>query len=168
MYSQANYSISPTKGAMSVGAVAAGLMILVGIFNVPILGWLIFFGGIYLGMRTYRKVLDGMIPYSKALSVGFQTAFFTSLILAFFAYMSTTLDTSLIPAMLEAAEARLKSVGLQPSFAEFIVQGWREMLSPMILGGIMIIMYSAVGGFISMILAIFVGNANEEVEYIED
>jgi len=167
MYTPANYSVSPTKGAMSVGAVAAGVMLLVGILGLSILGWFIFIGCIFVGMRAYRKVLGGTATYSNALNVGFQTAFFASLILAFFAYMSTTFDSSLIPAMLDAVEERLKTSGMQPGFVEFVVQGWRETLSPMLYGGILVFMYSAVGGFISVILAFFVANAKHE-EYVEN
>ena len=64
-----------------------------------ILGWLVFVGGIYYGMKRFRKEMYGSISYFKALNCGIQTAFFASVICAFFVYMSTTVEPSLIVQM---------------------------------------------------------------------
>jgi len=141
---------------MTVGAAVAGIMLIVSALGLPLLGWLVFIGGIYYGMWIFRKTLGGVVSYIRALNVGFQTAFFASLILAFFAYLSTTMDSSLIPSILNAAEEQLKTSKIPSELVDNVVQQWREILSPVIFAGIMIFMYSATGGFVSIILAIFV------------
>ena len=154
------------RGAMNIGAFIAGVMLIFSALNLPTMGWIVFLLGIYLSMKTLRKVLGGIIIYSRALKNGFQTAFFASLILAFFAYMSATLDTKLIPTLLAAAEEHLKTTGLIPEFVEYIVQQWRETLTPVVLAIITILMYTIIGGFAGVILALFVKNA-EPGEFVE-
>jgi len=167
MESPTEIRLSPTRGAMSIGAATAGVMLLLSIFNLPVIAWFLFFGGIYFGMRTFRKVLGGIIVYSKALSVGFQTAFFASTILAFFTYVSTTLEPSLITAIVDAMEEQLITSAIPSGLVESMVQQWREALTPVVLAIITIFMYTAVGGIVGIILAFFVRNAKpgEFVEY---
>ena len=159
--------ISPTRGAMTIGAFTAGVMLVVSIVNVPVLVWLVFVGGIYLGMRTYKKVLDGIIIYSRALNVGFQTAFFASLIMAFFAYVTITFKPSLINTMFEVAEQRLKTSGAPSELVDTAVQQWRGIFSPLMFAVVMIFMYSVIGGLVSIVCALFVKNAKpgKFVEY---
>jgi len=162
MYTPSEITVSPTKGAMSIGAATAGVMLIFSMFNAQILGWLVFVGGIYFGMRTYRKVLGGIINYSDALNIGFKTAFFASLILAFFAYVTTTMDASLIATFLDTAEEQLKTSGFQPVLVENAMQQWREGLTPMMFGGMIIFMYSAIGGLVSIVFALLVRNAKRD------
>ena len=166
MYKPAEYSVAPTKGAMVVGAIMAAVMLIFGAFNVQIMMWLVFAGGIYFGMRTYRKVLGGVINYSNALNVGFQSAFFASLILAFFTFMNTSINPSLITEFIDAAEVQLKTSGLPSILVENTMQQWREILTPTIFGVIIIFSYSAAGGLISIVLALLVKNAKSS-EFVE-
>ena len=167
MESTVELRVSPVRGAMNIGAVVAGVMLIFSALKMPVMGWLIFIAGIYFGMRTFLRVLGGMIIYSKALNVGFLTAFFASLILAFFTYMSTTLDSSLIPAILDAMEKQMSTSGFPSGLTEDMVQQWRETLTPVVLAILTILMYTAIGGIIGVILALFVKNAKtgEFVEY---
>jgi len=162
MNTPTEYTVALTKGAMTVGALAAGIMLLISVFNLQILSWIIFIGGICLGMRSYKNVLGGIIAYSQALNVGFQTAFFASLILAFFAFMNTTMNSSLIVEFLDAAEEQLKTSGMPTIMVENAMQNWREILTPTIFGLIIIFTYSAAGGFLSLILAFLFKNAKRE------
>jgi len=167
MESSRELRLSPMRGAMNIGAVTAGIMLLFSAFSLPILGWFVFLGGIYFGMRTYRKVLGGAIVYSEALNIGFQTAFFSSTILAFFVYVTATIEPSVIVALVDAAEVQLKTSGVPSGLVEAMVQQWHETLTPIILAIIAILMYTAVGGFAGILLAFFVRNAkpDEIVEY---
>ena len=167
MESSPEIRISPMRGAMTIGAATAGVMLVFSAFHLPTIGWLVFFGGIFFGMRTYRKVLDGIIIYSRALNVGFQTAFFTSLIVAFFVYMSATIDSSLIAALIVAMEEQLKTSNMPSELTEAVVKQAHETLTPVVLATITIFMYTVIGGIASIILAIFVKTAKpgEFVEY---
>jgi len=167
MDSSTELRLSPMRGAMTIGAATAGVMLVVSALNLPVLGWFVFVVGIYFGMRTYRRVLGDIIVYTKALNVGFKTAFFASLILAFFTYVTTTIDSSLIDSTLEAMEQQLKTYSISPVLVEAAIQQWREMLSPVVIAAITIFTYSAMGGLLSIVLACFVRNAKsgEFVEY---
>ena len=167
MDTPSNLRISPTRGAMTIGALTAGIMLIVSMINVPVLGWLAFFGGIYFGMRTYKNVLGGIIIYSRALNVGFQTAFFASILLAFFAYVAVTFEPSLMNQMFEVAEQQMIKSGFPSELIDAVIQQWREIFSPLLLAMIMIFMYTAIGGLVSMFFAVFVKNAKrgEFVEY---
>jgi len=159
--------ISPTRGAMTVGAAIAALMLVVSVVGWQIVGWLVFVGGIFFGMRIYKRVHGGIIVYSGALNIGCQTAFFASLIMAFVGYVSTTFEPSLITSMLDVAELQMKASGFPERLVETAVQQWREILTPMVLGVMIIFMYSIVGCLASIILAFFVRNAKpgEFVKY---
>jgi len=146
-------NLSSTRGAMTIGALTAGVMLLVGALNAQIIGWIVFVLGIFLGIRTWRIVKGWNITYFQAVGVGFKTAFFASLILAFFAYVSTTMDGTLIPALIDSAEEQMLNSGVSEGMVEIAIQSWREMLSPMVFGGIIIVMYSSTGGLISLLLA---------------
>ena len=167
MDTPAEISISPMRGAMTIGAVTAGAMLVVGLFKLQILGWLVFIGGIYYSMIIYRKVLGGIIVYTKALNIGIQTAFFASLILAFVAYMNATLEPSSFLEIIDAAEEQMKTSTMQSKLDENIVQRWREILTPTVFGVIIIFMYSMIGGLAALIFAFFARNAKqgEFVEY---
>jgi len=141
---------------MTIGAVTGALMLAVLAFGLQIMGWLVFVGGIYYGMIRFRRETGGSISYFRALYAGFQTAFFTSVILAFASYVSTTLDTSLIVAILEIAEQRLLASGVPSGLVDTTMQQWREILSPMAFAVIIIFTYSTTGGFAGMLCALFV------------
>ena len=151
--------VSPTRGAMTIGAATAALMLAFSVVGWPVMGWLVFVGGVFYGMYIYKKALGGTIGYSKALNVGAQTAFFTSLIMAFVGYMSTTLDPSSLAAMLDVAEQQLRTSGIHEVLVEMAMQQWREILSPVVFALIIIFMYSMAGTFISIVFAFFVRNA---------
>jgi len=159
--------ISPTRGAMTVGAVTAVLMLVVSVVGWKIVGWLVFVCGIFYGMRIYKRVLGGTIDYFGVLNIGCQTAFFASFIMAFVGYVSTTFEPSLITSMLDVAEQQMKASGFPEGLVETAVQQWREILTPMVFGVMIIFMYSTVGCLASIILAFFVRNTKpgESVEY---
>jgi len=158
---------SPTRIAMRGGVFTATLMLIFSALGWQLMSWLAFIFGIYMGMKAYKSVRGGIIIYSQALSAGFQTAFFTSFILAFFAYVSVTINPSGIDITLEAMEQQLKTYTLSPVIAESIVQQWREILSPVMVAAITIFAYSAAGGLVAVLLAFFVKNtkSGEFVEY---
>jgi len=158
METSSELRISPTRGAMTVGAVVAGIMLILSSFGFQLLSWIAFIGGIYYGMRIYRKALGGIVSYPKVLNVGFQTAFFASLILAFFTYLSTKTNSSLIPSMIDTYEEKMKTSDMPVEMIEYVVQLYRKMLSPLTFAGITILMYSVIGGILSAILALFVRN----------
>ena len=159
--------VSSTRIAMSVGAVTAALMLVVSAFGWQVVNWIVFLAGIYWGMKRFKNELGGIIVYFRALSAGFQTAFFASLIMAFFSYVSATLEPSLIDATLATVEQQLKTYSVSSALVEESVQQWREMLSPMVIAAITIFSYSTIGGLLSIVFAFFVRNAKpgEFVEY---
>lgn len=167
MDSSKELTVSPTRGAMTIGAVTAVLMLVTSYFGWPIMGWLVFVGGIFSGMSTYKRALGGMIFYSGALNIGFQTAFFASLIMAFAGYVSVTVEPSLIASMIDAAELQMKASGFPEELVLMAVQQWREILTPTVYAIMIILMHSLAGGFTSIILALLVRNAKpgKFVEY---
>jgi hypothetical protein len=167
METSANISVSPTRVAMNTGALTAILMLVVFAFGWQVVGWLVFVCGVYLGMKAFRNELGGIIVYSKALNAGFQTAFFASLILAFSAYVTTTMKPILIKEMLETMEQQLTLSSAPAELVEPAMLYWRETLSPVVFGGINILMYTVIGTLLGIVLAFFVRNAKpgEFVEY---
>jgi hypothetical protein len=160
MESSSEWPVSPTRTAMTIGAVTASLMLLVSTFGWQIAGWLIFLGGVYWGMKRFRNELGGNITWIRAWNAGFQTSFFASLIMAFVGYMTTKLEPSIIAEMLDAVALQLKAYPLPEGIADMVMQRWREILSPVMFAAIIIFMYSAIGCLASMIYAFFVHAAN--------
>ena len=167
MESSSVWPVSPTRTAMTVGAFTAALMLVVSTFGWQIVGWLIFLGGIYWGMRRFKNENDGIITWFMAWNAGLQTAFFASTILAFVAYMSTKFEPSLISDLLDVVEQQLKSSGIPEGLTESAMQQWREILTPVVFAVIIIFMYSAIGCFASIIYAFFVYTAKpgESVDF---
>jgi small-conductance mechanosensitive channel len=155
MDTSAEIPASPTRIAMTVGAVTAALMLVVSMV-MQILGWVVFVGGIYYGMKRFRKETGGCISYFRALSAGVQTAFFTSVICAFFMYMSATLEPSLIHTTIDAMEQQLKTYDIPAALVENTTQQMRAVLSPVVLAVFAIFTYSARGCFAGIVCAFFV------------
>ena len=153
------WPVSPTRTAMTVGAFTAALMLVVSAFGWQIVGWLVFLGGIYWGMKRFKNERGGIITWFRVWNAGIQTAFFASIILAFVGYMTTKLEPSLIAEMLDTVELQLKSSGIPEGLTEMAMQQWREILSPVVFGVIIIFMYSAMGCLASIIYAFFVHTA---------
>ena len=128
--------VSPTQTAMTIGAITAVLMLLVSAIGWQILGWIAFTGGIYYGMKRFRKETGGYISYFKALLTGAQTAFFASFILAFVSYVAATMEPSLIDTSLSNMEQQLISFGITSELAEIAVKQWREILSPIVVAAV--------------------------------
>ncbi len=151
--------VSLTRIAMTIGAITAGLMlILSAIPGLQILSWGAFVGGIYYSMIRFRKETGGFISYSKALAMGVQTAFFASLIMAFIYYMTAQTDPLTINAYLEAIEKMLQSYNLPSGTAESMMQQMREVVTPIFLAIVAILTYSMTGCLIALICALFVRN----------
>ena len=148
-------SVSSTRTAMTVGAVIAALMLTVFALGFQILGWLVFLGGIYYGMKRFRKEMGGSISYFKALNCGIQTAFFASVICAFFVYVSATMEPSLIDKTLDAVEQQLKTYDIPSALIESSTQQMRETLSPFVLGVFTIFMYCTAGCIAGVVCAFF-------------
>ena len=165
MDTSAALPVSPTRTAMTIGAVTGALMLAVLAFGLQILGWLVFVGGIYYGMIRFRKETGGSISYFRALYAGIQTAFFTSVILAFAGYLTTTFDSSLIVAMLEMLEQRLLASGVPSGLVDTTMQQWREIFSAMMFAVIIIFTYSATGGFVCMVCALFACKEPSRVKF---
>ena len=159
--------VSPTRIAMTVGAVTATLMLLASTIGWQIVGWLIFAGGIWSGMRLFRNEHGGILTYFKALNAGVQTSFFASLILAFIGYITTTFEPSLITAMLDTVEQQLNANSIPEGLAEMAMQQWRNILSPVVFAVIIIFMYTVMGCLASIVCALFIQNAKpkEFVDY---
>jgi hypothetical protein len=143
---------------MTSGAIVAALMLVVFVIGWPGVGLLVFAGGVYYGMKRFRRETGGYIRYFKAWYAGCQTAFFTSLILAFVGYVTVTMNPMLIGMMLDMMEQQLKASGMPQRLTEMAVQQWREILTPAVVGAITIFMYSAIGFAFAMVCAVFVQN----------
>ena len=148
-------TVSPTRTAMTVGAITAVLMLLVFRSGIQILGWIVFVGGIYYGMNRFRKEIGGSITYFKALNCGIQTAFFASVICAFSVYLFASLEPTLFDKTLDAVEQQLKTYDMPSALIENATQQMRSMLSPFVLGVLTIFMYSAAGCFAGLVCAFF-------------
>ena len=151
--------VSPAQTAMTVGAVTAALMLVAISIGWAIVGWLVFIAGIFWGMKRFKNECGSVITYFRAWNAGVQTAFFSSVILAFTVYVSAKLDPSLIVAMLEATEQQLLTMEIPSILVETAMQQWREILSPVVFAILIIFMYSITGCFISILCAFFVRNA---------
>ncbi|MDR1172780.1 MAG: DUF4199 domain-containing protein [Bacteroidales bacterium] len=158
MGASAEPPVSPTRTAMTIGAITAALMLLVFATGLQIIGWLVFAGGIYCGMKRFRTETGGCISYFKALFTGLQTAFFASVILAFAGYVTATMEPALIGATLDMMEQQLQTSGVPSGLAETVMQQWREILSPTVLGVITIFMCSATGCIVAVVCAFFIRN----------
>ena len=150
--------VSTTRTAMTIGAVTAAAMLVVTAVGLQIFGLLVFVGGIYSGMKKFRKEAGGFIGYFEAFIVGIQTAFFASVILAFFTYVSATVEPAEIAAMLNDMEQQLISLNYPSGLTETLMQQLRETLSPLILAVAAIFSYNVIGGIIAAICAIFIRN----------
>ena len=159
MESSEVWPVSPTRTAMTVGAFTAALMLIASTFGWQIVGWLIFLGGVYWGMKRFKTERGGIITWFRAMNAGLQTAFFASFIIAFVGYMTTKLEPSLINEMLAAVELQLKAYPLPEGMAELVMQQWREILTPMVFALIIIFIYSIIGCVASSIYALFVYTA---------
>ena len=166
MESSEVWPVSPTRTAMTVGAFTAVLLLVVSAVGWQMVGWFIFLGGVYWGMKRFKTERGGVITWFRAMNAGVQTAFFASFIIAFVGYMSTKLEPSLINEMLDAVELQLKAYSIPEGMAESVMQQWREILSPMVFAFIIIFMYSAIGCLASIIYALFVYTAKPG-EYVD-
>ena len=155
--------VSPTRTAMTIGAGTAALMLLVSATGLQILGWIAFTGGIYYGMKRFRKESGGYISYLKALLTGVETAFFASVILAFVSYVAATMEPSLIETSLDNMEQQLSAFGIPSELAEIAVQHWREILTPVVVAVISIFTYTAIGCVLALVCALFVRNEQPPV-----
>ena len=151
-------SVSSTRTAMTVGAVTAGIMLVFFSINLQIVGWLIFAGGIYYGMKRFRREKGVSIDYFKALFTGVQTAFFASVILAFVSYVTATMEPSLIDTTLNVMEQQLKLSNVPSDIADMAMQQWRQTLSPFVLAIATVFMCSAIGCVVAFVGAFFIQN----------
>ena len=151
--------VSPMRIAMNIGALTAVLMLGTAALGWQIMGWIVFAGGVYYGMKCFRRETGGYISYGGAVNAGFQTAFFASLIMAFVGYVTTTIEPSSVNLMFDVAEQRLKTSGFQAGLVDVAMNKWREMFSPLLFAVIIIFTYSAIGGVASIISASFVRKA---------
>jgi len=143
---------------MTVGAITAALMLVFFNLGWQLLGWIVLVGGIYYGMKNFRKELGGCISYFKALYCGVQTAFFASVICAFFIYLTATLEPSLIDKTLDAVELQLRTYDMPSALIEDTTQQMRTMLTPFVFGIMTIFTYSVVGCIASVVCAFFAQN----------
>jgi hypothetical protein len=148
---------------MTAGAVVALLMLAVFAMGWQIMGWMIFAGGVYCGMKRFCREAGGSVGYFRALFAGVQTAFFASLILAFVGYVTARMEPSVIDATLDAMERQLKESGAPSGLADAVMQQWREILSPVVLAVITVVMCSAAGSVTAAACAFFVGNGRPRV-----
>ncbi|MDR1155409.1 MAG: DUF4199 domain-containing protein [Bacteroidales bacterium] len=158
MGTSAEPSVSPTRTAMTTGAVIAALMLAVFATGLQIIGWLVFAGGIYYSMKRFRAETGGYISYFMALSTGIQTAFFASLILAFASYLTSTMEPALIDTALDAMEQQFKASSVPSGLAEMMMQQWRKILSPTVVGVITVFICSAMGCIVAIVCAFFIRN----------
>ena len=149
-------SVSPMRTAMNAGVVIAAFMLLCFFSGWQRLSWFIFAIGIYYSMKHYRKELGGCISYPMALLAGFQTALFTSFILAFVVYVTVTYEPSVIGATIDAMEQQMKTFEVPQGLFEASILQLREMLTPVVFAAMYIFTYSTMGGFVSIFCALFV------------
>ncbi len=152
--------ISPTRTAMTVGAVTAVLM-----FVAPVLPLLnlmpqtaslaVFVGGIFFGMRRLVKHSSADITYSAKAVMGIKVAFFASLIIAFVIYFITKIEPQAINIYLGVVEQMLQSSDLPSEAAATQMQMMREMISPLFLAVVAIFMFSFIGVIAACICGLF-------------
>jgi hypothetical protein len=107
-------------------------------------------------MKRFKNERGGIITWFRAWNAGAQTAFFVSLICAFFIYLSTALEPSLIDDLLLVAEQKLQASSMPSDLVENMTQQLRENMSPVMLGAVAIFSYSAIGCFTGFLFAFFV------------
>lgn len=156
MHTQDELPVAITPLAMTVGAFTAVLMLVFSAVGWQFMVWFIFMFGVWYGMRFWRKEKVGSISYFLALNIGAKTAFYTSLIMAFANYVAATLEPSLIIKTLDAVEQRLLTLEVPSLLTETAMQQWREILTPLMLGGITIFMYTVFGFFVALFCAFFI------------
>ena len=150
--------LSPTRIATNTGVCIAALMLIFSALGWQKMSWITFFSGIYFGMKFFKRELGGIIVYYRALSAGFQSAFFTSFIIAFFAYLNVYFEPSLIETTIETMEQQMRTYGIPAVTIDSVIQQWRGILSPAVIAGATIFAYSATGGLAAILLAFLVRN----------
>ena len=125
-----------------------------------LIGFGIFVGGIYYSMKQFRVECGESADYGKIVFAGIQTAFFSSLILAFAMYaIIKVIDPSIIGAYLEMAEKMLLSTETPQGIVEDSMQKMREMISPGFIAFAAIFSYCFLGVVVSCVCGLFLRNS---------
>ncbi|MDR3094135.1 MAG: DUF4199 domain-containing protein [Bacteroidales bacterium] len=153
--------VSSTQIAMSVGAVTGCLMLLSTILPLAqVLGICVFTGGIYYGVRLFRN-RSGEFNYGQLFWTGLQTAFFTSVIMAFVVYvMAKVIEPSILTAYMEAIEKMLQASELPATIAEQTMQQARELISPVFLAFAVVFTYTLIGAIAALICSLILNKPN--------
>jgi uncharacterized protein involved in cysteine biosynthesis len=149
--------VSSTRISMTAGAVIGLLMVLIQV-NL-LINLLVFTGGIYYTVRLYRKKRAGDVVYSQLLTTGIQTAFFTSVILAFVIYLvAKVIDPSVMAVFVDMIEQTLRSSETPSEILSVSMEQIREQISPELLAVATIIQYTLIGSVIAAICGFILRN----------
>jgi hypothetical protein len=141
---------------MTAGAVTGCLMLFSS--RLPfaqIINLCVFCGGIYYGIRIYRNDSKSN-HYGQLFWAGVQTAFFSSVIIAFAVYIVVkAVNPSILGTYLSVAEQLLNSSEIPKEMVSQTMERFRDILSPEFLSFAFIITYTLMGVFAASICAIF-------------
>ncbi|MDR2848136.1 MAG: DUF4199 domain-containing protein [Bacteroidales bacterium] len=153
--------VSSTQIAMSVGAVTGCLMLISGVLPfAQIVGICVFTGGVYYGVRLFRNRSEEF-NYGQLFWTGLQTAFFTSIIMAFVVYlMAKVLDPSLLTTYMDAVEKMLQSSELPAEITARTIEQAREMISPVFLAFAVVCTYTMLGAIAALICSLILNKPN--------
>jgi hypothetical protein len=152
-----------TKSTMTSGAILGAALIILtlilGIINLDAaksLGSIMMIVGIVLAIKHFRNnVLHGYISYGQALGFGVLTAFFASVIIAFFTFLTYNLNPALLDKGLEIAKMQLLEKKLPDDQMEMGMKLIQMMVTPPIIALCTMLLMTFIGFIFSLIIAAF-------------
>lgn len=158
--------VSIWKSTMQSGAVIAMLMIIFLLITyigglttnkaLSYVSYLILFGGMYWGMKTYRTQSGGYVSYGKSFQSGVLVSLFAGIIISFATYILYMLDPGLSETVMQEAENTLLENGISEDMVEMQMDMVRKMMTPMMMFWMGLLGYILLGLVFSVIAAIFV------------
>jgi hypothetical protein len=101
--------------------------------------------------------------YGQLFWTGLQTAFFTSIIMAFVVYVTAkVLNPSILTAYTEAIEKMLQASELPAEIAARTMEQARELISPVFLAFAVICTYTLLGAIAALICALILNKPNPQ------
>ncbi|GHT22467.1 hypothetical protein FACS189430_04280 [Bacteroidia bacterium] len=153
--------VSSTQTAMSVGAATGCLMLLSSVLPLAqLLGICVFTGGVYYGVRLFRNRSEAF-SYGQLFWAGLQTAFFTSVIMAFVVFVTAkVINPAILTAYVEAIEKMLHASELPTALAAQTMEQARELISPVFLAFAVVCTYTLLGAIAALICSLILNRSN--------
>ncbi len=159
-------SVSIWKSTMHSGAVTAmvmiGFLLLTYILEISenkglgFVSYIILFGGIHWGMKTYKVQSGGFLSYGASFRTGVLVSLFGGIIISFATFLLYTLDPSLMEKAIAMAESTLLENGFSEDMVEQQMAAVTKMMTPIGMFWSGIVGYVLLGLLFSAIAAIFV------------